>query len=236
MTTKRPWRVLIVEDDPVIALVYKRTVDGMGPFTVVGTVTRGEDALAFLQRNDVELMLLDLTLAGMSGLTLLQKLRGDGHPVEVIALTATRSAPVVRAVVQRGAIDYLVKPFMMDRLRQSLSLFLHRAAAMQAGELDQDAVNQICASGRAPKRWLPKGLSDEGLSRVTDAVATRSSGISAVEVAKVAGVARVTARRYLEYLVATGQLSVDTYPLGPGRPRKLYRTIPSSARIIPPAL
>jgi response regulator of citrate/malate metabolism len=219
-----PWRVLIVEDDPVIASVYGRTVRAMDRLEVASVVSRGEDALALLRRQPCDLMLLDLKLAGMSGLSLLQQLRSSGDPIEAIALTACRDSSTVRAIIQRGAIDYLVKPFTVERLRQSLARFLYRASALRNAELDQDAVDQVCAAGRVSKRWLPKGLTQEGVTGVRHALASQLTGASSAEIATITGLARVTARRYLEYLVATDQASVDAHPSGPGRPRKLYKT------------
>jgi len=217
------WQVLIVEDDPRIATDYRKTVSAVSRLEVAGVVTSGEQALDFMRRHPCDLLLLDLHLAGMDGVTLLQHLRSSGNPVEVIALTATRSTKVVRTMVQRGAIEYLVKPFTVERLRQSLGLFLNRAAAMHSEELDQDAVDRVCAAGRVPRRWLPKGLTEDGVMRVRRALQDQPSSCSSTEVAEQAGLARVTARRYLEYLVATDQASVEALPCGPGRPRKLYR-------------
>ncbi|HEX4034326.1 MAG TPA: response regulator [Solirubrobacteraceae bacterium] len=216
------WQVLIVEDDPTIATIYKRTIAGMSSLEVAGTVTRGEDALQFLRHRQCDLMLLDLKLAGMNGIRLLHQLRGDGHGVEVIALTATRTSAAVRAVIQRGAIDYVVKPFTVERLRQSLGLFLNRANALRDEQLDQEAVDRVCASGRVPRRWLPKGLTQEGVARVRRVLDAQTRAVCSAEVATAAGLARVTARRYLEYLVTIDQASVEAAPAGPGRPRKLY--------------
>ncbi|MGH2940237.1 MAG: response regulator [Solirubrobacterales bacterium] len=218
-----PLRVLIVEDDPIIASVYKRTVANMSRLEVVGTVARGEDAIAFLKRHPCDLMLLDLKLAGMSGVTLLQHLRSSGNPIEVIALTACRGSSAVRTIVQRGAVDYLVKPFTVERLRQSLGRYLYRVAAFHDSQLDQEAVDQVCAAGRSAKRWLPKGLTEEGVKRVCEALDGCDEPASSTDLAEVTGLARVTARRYLEYLVSIDQASVEAYPSGPGRPRKLYR-------------
>jgi response regulator of citrate/malate metabolism len=220
---RAPWQVLIVEDDPVIASVYRRTVMSMPMLEVAGVFSRGEDALALLRRQHGDLVLLDLKLAGMSGLALLQQLRNSGHPIEVIALTACRDAAMVRAIIQRGAIDYLVKPFPVERLRQSLGRFLYRAAALHREQLDQDAVDQVCAAGRVSKRWLPKGLTQEGVARVRQALDAQTAAVSSSEIAGTTGLARVTARRYLEYLVATEHASVEAVPSGPGRPRKLYQ-------------
>lgn len=222
-TEPRALQVLIVEDDPIIACVYKRMIAGMSRLEVAGTVTRGEDALAFLQRYPCDLMLLDLTLAGMSGVTLLQRLRSAGHSTEVIALTACRDSSYVRAIVQRGAVDYIVKPFTVERLRQSIGRYLCRVAALNGEHLDQDAVDQVCGAGRSPNRWLPKGLTEEGVKRVCEALDPRDATASSTDIARATGLARVTARRYLEYLVSTDQASVEAIPSGPGRPRKLYR-------------
>jgi response regulator of citrate/malate metabolism len=217
-----PWQVLIVEDDPVITAIYKKAVATTEGLTVAGTVTRGEEALAFVQHRECDLMLLDLKLAGMNGVSLLHKLRRDGDRVEVIALTATRNAAVVQAVIQGGAIDYLVKPFTIERLRRALKLFVNRANALQHDQLDQAAVDVVCASGRIERRWLPKGLTPDGVARVRRVLAGGSSPLSATEVADLAGLARVTARRYLEYLVEVDEAIVEAPPAGPGRPSKLY--------------
>lgn len=226
VATERPadrWQVLIVEDDPVVASVYQRAVASVARLEVAGIVARGEDALALLERKHCDLMLLDLRLAGMNGVTLLHKLRASGHPIEVIAVTSARSSDAVRAVVQRGAIDYLVKPFTMERLRQSLALFFYRATALQGEQLDQDDVDRICSSGRVARRWLPKGLTQTGLGRIREVLQDAEAAQTATDIAAATGMARVTARRYLEYLVATNQASVDAVAAGPGRPRKVYR-------------
>jgi two-component system response regulator DctR len=222
------WRVLIVEDDPLIASIYTRTVAGIDGLDVAGTVVRGEDALEFLRRRHCDLMLLDLKLAGMNGVRLLHRLRGEGNAIEVIALTATRTSASVRAVIQRGAIDYLVKPFTIERLRQSLGFFVSRANALRDDQLDQDAVDRACAGGRVPERWMPKGLTLDGLTRVRGVLERDSRPVCAADVAEGAGLARVTARRYLEYLVSIEHASVEAAPAGPGRPRKLYQVSPSA--------
>lgn len=215
------WQVLIVEDDEQIASVYRRTVSEYDSFEVAGIVTRGEDALRFLRHRACDLILLDLKLDGMNGLNLLQQIRADGREVEVIVLTATRASAAVRTVIQRGAIDYLVKPFTIERLRQSLGLFINRATALRREQLDQAAIDRACASGRVLRRWLPKGLTDNGVALVLG-VLDGGGAMSATDVGDVAGLSRVTARRYLEYLVTTHRASVYAMPVGPGRPRKLY--------------
>lgn len=215
------WQLLIVEDDAAVASMYRRALRATPEFEVRGVVTNGEDALAFLQRWPCDLVLLDLHLAGMNGVALLRRLRESDMPVEVIAVTAVRNAKTVRSVVQRGALDYLVKPFSIERLQQSLALFVSRATALAGTELDQFAIDRICAGGE-PRRHLPKGLTQEGVEKVRRALAGQARAVSSADVAGVTDLARVTARRYLEYLVASGQATVEAIPSGAGRPRKLY--------------
>jgi response regulator of citrate/malate metabolism len=218
----RPWQVLIVEDDPVIAAIYRKTIATTDHLCVAGAVTRGEDALAFVQHRDCDLILLDLRIGGMNGVRLLHQMRAGGSSVEVIALTATRNSAVVRDVIQHGAIEYLVKPFTIERLRNALALFVNRARALQSDLLDQAAVDVACAGNRGGRARLPKGLTLDGLARVRAVLATAAAPRSATEVACVSALARVTARRYLEYLVSIDEAVVDAPPSGPGRPRKLY--------------
>jgi len=216
------WRVLIVEDDPTVSYVHRELIKRSGRFRVVDIVDSGELALASLKRSQPELVILDLQLAGMNGLRLLRTLRGLDHPAEVIAVTASASPDVVRRVVQLGVIDYLVKPFEPERLEQALGLFLRRMAALKHGRFEQTQIDAYTSSGRAAPRWLPKGLAVGPLREVRG---TLSDGLatSAEEIAGRLEISRVTARRYLEYLVTVGEARVELHSAGPGRPRKLYR-------------
>jgi response regulator of citrate/malate metabolism len=225
MPRRVAWQVLIADNDPEVAAMCAHTVRSLPSFEVAGTVGSGEDALNFLARYRCDLLLLDLELDGMDGLALLRRLRRDGHRAEIIALTASRSARTVRTVIQHGAIDYVVKPFDLERLRQSLGLFLNRVATPPDPEaLSQASIDRIISCGRLPRRWLPKGLTHRGIEMVRAALAD-DRGVCSSAIAERTGLARVTARRYLEYLVATDQASVCTAPTGPERPRKLYRAV-----------
>jgi response regulator of citrate/malate metabolism len=222
---------MIVEDEPEVAGVYVRALAGMSRFAVAGVARDATGALDLLRRRPVDLVLLDLHLGADDGLTLLRRMRAGGSTVEAIALTASSDPASVRALLQHGAIDYLVKPFTLERLRQALGLFLSRSAALSGDVLDQAAIDRACASGRPARRWLPKGLEDGGVQRVRAAL-DPVAGSSATDVAGRTCMARVTARRYLEYLVAIGQATVDSEPDGPGRPRNLYRAT-AGAAVVP---
>jgi two-component system response regulator DctR len=191
-------------------------------FRVVGAASSADAALTMIAAERPHLLLLDLALRGATGVALLRKLRAIGSPLEVIAVTALRDADTVRSLVHLGVLDYLVKPFTPERLHQALSLFLHRMATLGPGQLDQEQVDELSASGRLPRRWLPKGLTEPALRSVRDVLAASATPVPASLVSERTGLARVTVRRYLEYLVATQQAGSSAESTGPGRPRKLY--------------
>jgi two-component system, CitB family, response regulator len=169
------------------------------------------------------LALLDIALPESEGLLLLRRLRASGRALEVIVATASTEAEVVRAAVRLGVVDYVVKPFHPDRLRQSLGRFRWRNAAAPAGaRLAQHDIDELTAASRHPHRWLPRDLDPGRLEEVRSVLASAPRRLTAQEVGRATCVARTTARRYLEYLVTIDQASVEAAPAGPGRPRKLY--------------
>jgi len=216
------WRVLVVEDDAVVARLHCRFVARVPGFTPVGVAATAAEAERLVRTLRPDLMLLDLGLPGASGVSLLRGLRGRGESVEVIAVTASTSTPTVHATVQLGVVDYIVKPFDQDRLRKALGLFQRRMAMMAAPTLAQEEVDRIYSDGPNAQRWLPRDLSDDRLADVRAFLADATAPVSASDVADAVGVARVTARRYLEYLVTIGRAQLDVVSDGPGRPRKLY--------------
>jgi response regulator of citrate/malate metabolism len=124
--------------------------------------------------------------------------------------------------VHLGAVDYLVKPFDQERLRKSLGLFQRRMGSLAGAQLAQPEVDRICSDGPNAFRWLPRDLSDSRLDEIRAILARTERPSTADAVAAEAGVARVTARRYLEYLVTIGQARMEPVVGGPGRPRKTY--------------
>ncbi|MFZ0974472.1 MAG: response regulator [Solirubrobacteraceae bacterium] len=214
--------MLIAECDLRLASVYGRIVAGMPRLEIAGVVTNGDQVLRLVERSPVDLIILDLQLSGMGGVTLLRRLRAGGIAVDVIAVTARCESTVVRSVVQHGAIDYIVKPFEPERLRRAIGLFLNRTASLGAERLDQEEIDRVTGAFRPPTRWLPRGLTESILRTVRDQLESVTTPASSADMSQLTGLARITVRRYLEYLVTTERGTVHAEPNGAGRPRKLY--------------
>jgi response regulator of citrate/malate metabolism len=221
----RSWRVMVVEDNGVVAALHRRVVDSVPYLKTAHVALNGQHAFAALKTVQPDLVILDLTMAGGDGLSFLRRVRGADMPIDVIVVTASRDRRAVDEVTRLGVIDYLVKPFTPQRLRQSLSAFaIRRHTLTTRSELCQADVDAIQASG-APRRGrrLPKGLKEETLRSVVAALDEATGAMGADQVGTRVGVARVTARRYLEYLALMGMVEMNRETNGPGRPRNRYR-------------
>jgi response regulator of citrate/malate metabolism len=225
-------RTLVVEDEPVAAAAHVAYVERVRGFTVAVSAASGADALRALATTAVDLVLLDVHLPDTNGLEVLRRMRAAGHTTDVIMVTRARDVAVVQAAVAFGATQYLVKPFTFSAVRRKLEGYLEYRERLGAGPVvAQDDVDDLFGRLRAPVEagGLPKGVNRESLDGIRAAL-EGSGGCTAAEVADAVGASRVTARRYLEYLVETG-LAERTARYGPtGRPQTEYRWRPSGVR------
>lgn len=118
--------ILIVEDEKHLAagLSYNLKAEGFD----VETVGTAEDALALLndERKSFDVMVLDVMLPGMDGFSLASHLRGQGHFVPILMLTARGQAQDVLRGFEAGADDYLPKPFDLAVLLARINALLRR--------------------------------------------------------------------------------------------------------------
>lgn len=107
-------RLLLVEDDELLGDAVKT---GLNQFSfVVDWVKNGETALSVLKTDSFELIILDLSLPKLSGIKVLEALRDSRNTTPVIILTAQESIDSKVEVLNRGADDYMIKPFDLNEL------------------------------------------------------------------------------------------------------------------------
>lgn len=125
------YTVVIIEDDPMITRLNRRYVEQDSRFAVVQTFSAAHPALFWLQRNPIDLIILDVYMPQMSGTELLMQLRAKGVDADVIMVTSANDAKTVNDAVRLGAVDYLVKPFAYERFQQALEVFCRRRESVQ---------------------------------------------------------------------------------------------------------
>jgi response regulator of citrate/malate metabolism len=227
--------VLVVEDEEIAAEANRRYVERVGGFQVAGVARSAGEALRFLRERRVELILLDLYLPDMHGLELCRSLRAAGLLCDVIAVTSARDLSVVRAAVSIGVSQYLIKPFTYAALAEKLKRYAEFRATMDgAAEADQHAVDRALATLRGGAgAALPKGMSLATLELIAAELRKYPDGVSAQEVGAAVGVSRVTARRYLEYLIETGAARRLPRYGSVGRPELRYQPTTGRSGSVP---
>ena len=118
MQTERP-RLLVVDDDRSI-LTLIGTIALAEGFDVA-TTTNGEDAMKQLRHRPAELVLLDLRMPGITGLDVLRSIRDINPRCKVVLMSGYATIDSAVEAVKLGAVDYLTKPFDLQRLRGVLS-------------------------------------------------------------------------------------------------------------------
>ncbi|MEV4351611.1 response regulator [Actinoplanes sp. NPDC049596] len=221
-------RVLVVEDEPLIAEAHAAYVQRIDGFDVAGVAPTGQRAMAVLRSVPVDLILLDLHLPDMFGLDLCRSLRGAGIGTDVLVVTSARDLAVVRSAVSLGVTHYLLKPFTYAAFREKLLAYARYRSQVQGTSpvAAQHEIDRALASLHGPSpAGLPKGLDQGTLDLVLGVLraADHTTGLSAAEVAARMGASRVTARRYLEHLAETGQVARSPRYGGPGRPEVEYK-------------
>ncbi|SDP67297.1 two-component system, CitB family, response regulator [Actinopolyspora xinjiangensis] len=222
-------RVLVVDDDVRVADNHRKLVGSMDGFEAVGVAHTAREALALSERLLPDLVLLDLYLPDESGVRVLQRLRGNARPLDVLVITAVRDVETVRAAMQGGAVHYLLKPFPFRELRQRLNGYAEAKSELDAvDEAEQADVDRVYGMLRPAEphtvpEELPKGLSTVTARLVLDTLRSAGTDLSASEVANSAGLSRVSARRYLDHFANTGGITLHLRYGSAGRPEHRYR-------------
>ena len=218
-------RVLVVDDDFMVARIHRSYVEKVPGFRVLGEAHTAAQALQSVQAQAPDLVLLDIYLPDRSGLEVLREVRAAASPApDVIVITAARDVETVRAAMHGGVASYLVKPFTFATFADRLTRYAEgRRSLDRDGELQQSDVDRAFELvRRAAPPPLPKGLSATTCALVVDVLRTADGDLSAVETADRVGISRVSARRYLEHLTRTGQATQRARYGGAGRPEHRY--------------
>ena len=231
------YQVIIVEDDPMVAAIDRQYVESDSRFRVLQVCKSGGEALLLLDDCCPDLIILDYYTPSMDGLEFVDRLHAMGHYPSIIMVTSANDREIVQSLLSRGVLDYLVKPFAFDRFRQALDKFIQMQGLFSGKQdsLDQGAIDRLMRrqeqsdSGAAQ---MSKGLNPATLERVRAFLsASRGQSLTSEEIAEQVRLSRITIRRYVNYMVETGELSSSIdYHTG-GRPsiRYSYMGRPSSA-------
>lgn len=220
------YKVLIVEDDPMVAMINEQYIGRNKNFQVVGKCEDGKSALDFLAGDCVDLLVLDVFLPHTDGFELLRQIRREQISVEVIMVTAANEREALEEALHLGIVDYLVKPFTFDRFQMALEKFIAQNHALQELEtLNQKNIDFIIDTSRkAGEELYPKGIQEKTFRFILAHMEEhRDEWMTGDEIAEKVGLTGVTVRRYMNYLAESGKVvSEMNYETG-GRPSMKYK-------------
>lgn len=234
------YQVIIIEDDPMVAAINKQYVELTPSFRVAKMFRSGIEALEYLEDKDADLIILDYFTPLMNGAEFIDRLHATGKAPSVIMVTSAGDTEIVASLLSRGVIDYLVKPFEYARFKAALDKYSQQKEYLsRAGHnMAQGAIDMLLThreSGGASASTLAKGLSESTLNLIRSFLKeNREALYSSEQIAEQIHLSRITIRRYMNYMVETGELvsSID-YQTG-GRPSIRYRYVKSSGIPVEP--
>jgi len=220
-------RVLVVDDDFRVADIHREFVERCDGFEIAGVALSAAQAIELNAKLRPDLVLLDLYLPDAHGLEITQTLRTNSA-ADIIVITAARDITNIKLAMQQGALYYLVKPFQFATFRERLETYRNfRESLAQAPGMSQDAIDNVFGTLRIPPTNLPKGLSADTLYVIERTLLEANRQMTSEEVAHLSGVSRVTARRYLRFLVDAERATATSEYGSPGRPKHLYSALGS---------
>jgi two-component system, CitB family, response regulator DctR len=228
-------KVLLIEDDPMVREVNRQFIEQINGFSLIGYAGNGIEGIEKIKLLKPELVFMDVFMPEQDGIITLGKIREEHLAVDVIAVTAANDMPTVQRILHLGVYDYIMKPFTFERIEQTLmnyQAYKEKIGDMQ--DLTQHDVDHLMQQ-RIPDQIvvppvtetiiineLPKGFNRATLDKVLSYIQESNVAVSAEEVSTYIGTARVTARRYLDFLEKQNLLKVDIQYGSVGRPIHRY--------------
>jgi DNA-binding NtrC family response regulator len=162
--------ILYVDDEPAIGLILQDTLERMG-HSAIGA-SNVPEALGALNRGDIDLIISDFKMPGLSGLEFLELLRDQGLEIPLIILTGYATIEHAVAAIKAGASDYITKPVQREQLEHAVAQALELARLKR----ENDELRQEVMQARAEREIVAKSATmRQVLQTVTTAAPTRAT-------------------------------------------------------------
>ncbi|MDV2976185.1 response regulator [Glutamicibacter nicotianae] len=191
-------RILLVDDHPIVRTGLRALFENFEDIAVIGEASSGEEALAFVKDNPVDVVLCDLRLgAGMNGAQTTAAIRKLSKPPHVLILTTFDKDSEILACIEAGAAGYLLK----DVSAQTIVDSIRQAAAGQM-VLAPEMTLRVVEGMRRPKIELT--------AREKDVLAQLATGAGNKQIAKALFVSEATVKTHLVHIFDKLQASSRT--------------------------
>jgi response regulator NasT len=153
---------LIAEDEAIIRLDLKEMLEEEG-LDVVGEASDGEAALRLARERKPDLVIMDVKMPGMDGLTAAEHINSESLAA-VLILTAFSQRELVQRAAEAGAMGYLVKPFQKSDLMPAIDIALARHGEMKALKEESSSLEEQLATRKVVDRAKGRLIDAQGMS------------------------------------------------------------------------
>jgi two-component system, NarL family, response regulator LiaR len=185
-------RVLVVDDHAVVRSGLAAFLEAFDDLELAGTAGSGQDAVRMYETVRPDVVLIDLVMPDMDGAAVTRTIRQRCPQIQVIALTSFRDEELVQAVLQAGAIGYLLKSVSADEL----------AAAIRAAHAGRPTLAPEVARTLIHVATHPPAPGHDLTPRERDVLALMVSGLNNTEIAERLVVSRSTVKFFVSSILA----------------------------------
>lgn len=161
-STNPPTRVVLAEDEALIRLDLRECLVEQG-YEVVGEASDGGEALALIRETDPDVVILDIMMPGMDGLTAAREIMSD-RLAAIVILTAYSQRDLVEQARDAGAMAYLVKPFQPQELVPAIELAVARFRELEVLAKEAESLSDRLETRKILDRAKGKLQDNEGMT------------------------------------------------------------------------
>jgi len=220
---------MIVEDDPMVREINSKFLKRLEGFNLYKAVSNLNDAKNFISIKKLDLILLDVYLPKENGIDFLKWIRSQEMDIDIILITADKSIERIQEAFRYGVIDYLIKPFSFERFKEALIQFKNRYSQFKKFDvIEQNDLDKLISSFNTSLNEddFTKGHNKYTYKAIWDEIEKRNyEYFTAEDLAEKLGIARVTVRRYLEYMEKEKNVDKLVEYGKVGRPQHKYHKI-----------
>jgi len=220
---------MIVEDDPMVREINSKFLKRVEGFDLHKAVSNLDDAKKIISAKKPDLILLDVYLPKENGIDFLKWIRAQEIDIDIILITADKSIERIQEAFRYGVVDYLIKPFSFERFKEALLQFKGRYYQFKKNDvIEQKDLDKLISSLSVSQNEddFAKGLNKYTYKAIWYEIEKSScKDFTAEELAEKLGIARITVRRYLEYMEKENKVDKLVEYGKVGRPQYKYHKI-----------